>query len=202
MLKHFTERKAVQLIATESRRIDITPHRLSQVHIEIGKYLANEILEEFELENCEIKHSQGIKVGKQLSQEKNIIILDFMRAGVYIGDGLRYIFQNSPYHHIYPERDQGLSEKELKMLYFLKDKIVIIVDSVINTGNTMIPVIQQISNYNPKKIIVTCQVMPFDTAEMLEKRFPDVSFYIFRLSDNKYVGKGITDTGNRLFGTF
>jgi len=201
MLKHFTDKKAVQLIATDSRRTDITPYQLSQVHIEMGKYLAYEILEELDLEDCEIQHPQGIKIGRRLKNEKDVLILDFMRAGVYLGDGLRFIFQTSPYFHITPKRGEGLSEIDLSSLKSLEGKIIILVDSVINTGNTMMPVIEQISKFNPEKIFVTCQVMPYDTAEILEKKYPDVLFFIFRLSYNKYVGKGKTDTGNRLFGT-
>lgn len=201
MLKHFTDKKAVQLIATDSRRTDITPYQLSQVHIEMGKYLAYEILEELELEDCEIQHPQGIKIGKRLKNEKDVIIMDFMRAGVYLGDGLRYVFQRSPYYHISPKRGEGLTETELKSFESIKDRIIILVDSVINTGDTMRPVIVQLSKLDPKKIFVTCQVMPYDTAEILEKEYQEVLFFIFRLSYNKYVGKGKTDTGNRLFGT-
>ena len=200
MLKHYTERKAVKIIATQSRRIDISPYELSQIHIEMGKYLANEILEEIDLAECEIQHPQGIKTGQEIKNEKNILILDFMRAGVYLGDGLRFIFKNSPYFHIYPKRHEGLSKEEINELGRLEERIIILVDSVINTGNTMIPVIEQLIANQPKKIIVTCQVMPYDTADILEKRFKEVNFYIFRLSYNKYVGKGKTDTGNRLFG--
>jgi len=167
----------------------------------MGKYLAYEILEELEMEDCEIQHPQGIKTGKQLKNKKNVIILDFLRAGVYLGDGIRNILQNSPYYHISPKRNEGISEKELSQLPNFKEKSVILVDSVINTAATMIPVIEQIKLQTPRKILVTCQVMPYDTAEMLDNKFPDINFYIFRLSYNKYVGKGKTDTGNRLFGT-
>jgi len=201
MLKHFTDRKAVHLIATESRRIDITPYQLSQVHIEMGKYLAYEILEELELEDCEIQHPQGLKTGKRLKNEKNVLIMDFMRAGVYLGDGLRYIFQNSPYFHVSPKRNEGLPQEDLDSLGSVDGKVIILVDSVINTGNTMRPVIEQLVKFKPRKIFATCQVMPYDTAESLEKEYPEVLFFIFRLSANKYVGKGKTDTGNRLFGT-
>jgi len=44
-------------------------------------------------------------------------------------------------------------------------------------------------------------VMQKKAAEELPAEFPRVRFVTLRVSDNQYVGKGGTDTGNRLFGT-
>jgi len=198
----FTNKKAIQLLATQSRRIDITPWELSSVHVELGKFLVYQIIEEFELEEIKIQHPQGIKIGKKIKNEKDIIILDCIRAGIYMGDGLRHVFQNSPYYHISPNRKEGLDEKEINKLPSLKNKSIILLDSVINTGETMIPIIRQLLNQNPSRIIISCIVIYCDTVKKIEKLFPELSFYFARISTNFYIGKGKTDTGNRLFGTF
>jgi uracil phosphoribosyltransferase len=197
----FTNKKAVQILANQTRRTDITPFALSQSHIDLGKFLAYQICEEINLEECEIAHPQGKKKGVQIAHPQEIIILAFMRAGVYIGESLRTIFQKSPIFHVYPKRDKGLSEKELEELLPIQGKIIILADSVINTGKTIFPSIDQLQQYNPAKIIVTSLVMPDTTAIKIEEMYPNVYFYIARVSTNKYVGKGKTDTGNRLFGT-
>ena len=177
-LKHFTDEKAIQILATKSRRIDITPYELSQTHFEIGKYIGFKILEEFELEVCEINHPQGKREGKRIAFENDIIIISFMRAGVYFGDGIRYIFQNSPYYQMQPIRKIGLTEKELLLLPDIRNKTVILADSVINTGTTMFAVIKQIVEKQPKKLIVTSIVMPDTTAERIQNEFNQVIFYI------------------------
>ena len=202
-LYHFTDKKAIQIIATKSRRTDITPFQLALTHSEMGKFIAYQIAEELTLEGFEISHPQGKAIGKRIQNEKDIIILTFMRAGVYFGDGIRNFLQNSPYYHIYPKRGIGLNESEWSKLDLpsLKGKIVVLVDSVINTGSTMKPVIKWLQKKGIKKIIVACSVMPIDTAEKIEIEFPKVLFYTLRVSKNSYVGKGKTDTGNRLFGT-
>lgn len=199
---HYTEKNATQLLATKSRRIDISPYELSQIHMEIGKFISYELINEIDLEEYEINHPQGIKIGKRISNEKSIIILTFMRAGVYFGEGIRSIFQNAPFYFIAPERGIGFSDIELSKLPSFRDKIVILVDSVINTGGTMFAVIEQIKEQNPKKILVACSVIPDTTVDIISEKYPEIFFYIFRVSTNKYVGKGKTDTGNRLFGTF
>ena len=198
----FTNRKSIQILATQSRRIDITPWELSCVHQEMGKLMAYQIIEEIELEDCEINHPQGKKLGKCIKDEENIIILSLVRAGIYISNGIRYVFQKSPTYHISSNRSEGLSKQEFEKLPSFKDRIVILADSVINTGETIIPIIQQILLMNPKEIIITCLVIFHETAEKLEKLFPDVKFYFARSSTNFYIGKGKIDTGNRLFGIF
>ena len=201
-LYQFTNKNAIQLLATQSRRTDITPYELTAVHLEMGKYLAYQIAEEISLEDCEISHPQGKATGKQIKNENDILIMSFMRAGVYLGDGIRSLFQKSPYYHIYPKRGTGLSEEEWKKLALppLQEKTIILADSVINTGKSMKPIINWLQKKHPKKIIVACSVMPTDTAIMMESAYPDVSIYTIRVSTNSYVGKGKTDTGNRLFG--
>lgn len=203
-IKEFTNKNAIQLLATQSRRTDISPYELSQVHIEMGKYLAFQLMDEIPLEEIEISHPQGKGTGKRIKDEKNILIFAFMRAGVYIGDGIRYLFKNSPYYHINPKRNVGLTEEEWAKLELpdLADKIILLVDSVINTGESMRSVIKWFQVHNSKRIIVVCSVMPIETAKNLESEFPDINFYTIRVSPNSYVGKGKTDTGNRLFGTF
>ncbi|MHA1758143.1 MAG: uracil phosphoribosyltransferase [Promethearchaeota archaeon] len=199
---NFSNKKAIQILATQSRRVDITPWELSCVHQEMGKFMAYQIIEEVDLEDCEINHPQGKKLGKCIKDEENIIILSFIRAGVYVSNGIRFVFQRSPTYYITSDRVHGFNKKELGKLPKLKNKTIILVDSVINTGETIIPVIQQIQSMYPKKIIITCLVIFHETVEKLESLFPNVKFYYARSSTNFYVGKGTIDTGNRLFGTF
>lgn len=55
----------------------------------------------------------------------------------------------------------------------LKDKIVIIVDDGIATGNTLFAAIQMLQNKSPKKIIVAVPVAPYDAAEKIKDKVDD-----------------------------
>lgn len=192
VLKHYTDKNAIQLLSTQSRRMDITPFQLCQIHFELGKYLAYEIAEEFNLEEYDIQHPQGIRKGKKLNEDE-ISILSIIRAGNYASEGIRYVFQNSAYYQTFANIDNIPS---------LKNKSIIIVDSVINTGNTIRPLLNKLLSQNVKKVIVACLVIPKKTAIEIEHEYPDVHFYAARVSENSYVGTGKSDTGNRLFGTY
>lgn len=187
---NFTNKIAAQLLANTSRKSNIDSIELCKNHFEIGKYLAYQILEEFELEEEDIQHVQGIKKGVRLVGQANIAILPLMRAGLYVGEGVRNVFSQSqfiPYD----------GEVNLKNL---KGKTIIIVDSVINTGKSIIEIVEKIITIGVAKIIVVTLVMQKDSIKIAEK-YQDISFYALRVSENKYVGKGGTDTGNRLFNT-
>lgn len=188
-IKEFTNRKAVQLLATQSRRTDISSTDLCKIHFEMGQLLAYEMLEEFELAETEIQHVQGVKTGVELANKSNIIIFALMRAGLYAAEGVRSVFTDSQF---FPVNEIEKTD--------LENKIIIVVDAVINTGKSIEKAIEHLKRCNPQKIYVATLIMQKD-AMYLSEKYSNVYFYALRVSENKYVGKGGTDTGNRLFNT-
>lgn len=201
-LKHFTTRHAVRLLATESRRTDTTPFALSRSHIALGRFVASEMVDDLPLEAREIQHPQGIRQGWQVVDEHKVVIVVLMRAGLYAAEGVREMLPNSRIVHVSSPRGTGLEQSQLDALGPICDRTIILVDSVVNTGASIEPIIIQLRSGNARWIAVLALVTPVPTAERLERDHPDVHFYFARISENSYVGKGSTDTGNRLFGTF
>jgi uracil phosphoribosyltransferase len=199
-LTHFTERHLVQLLATESRRTDTTPHALSRAHVALGRFLAGELVERLGLEPCDIQHPQGVRSGWRVADESSLVVLPFMRAGLYAADGVREVLQNAQVLHVHPGRGVGLSVDELRSFDTLNARATVIVDAVINTGASLEPVLTQLRS-RVNRVHVLALVAPVDTAVRLEKSWPEVEFLFARTSTNQYVGSGTTDTGNRLFGT-
>ena len=85
---------------------------------------------------------------------------------------------------------------------------IIVVDSVINSGKSIERAIkcihQLVERVTPSLSVVTyglAGVIQQEAAERLPLAYPRARFLALRVSENKYVGKGGTDTGNRLFGT-
>ncbi|WMX17173.1 uracil phosphoribosyltransferase [Aureispira sp. CCB-E] len=191
IFNEYTDKKAVQLLATQSRRIDISSLELCTVHLEMGKYLAYEILEELELEETRIQHVQGVKTGMKLKNENEIIIFPLMRAGLYAAEGIRSVIKDSQFAPYSKEEEEKLS---------LENKTIILVDSVINTGKSILKIIDSLNKKSIKKIIVATLILQKDALGLFEK-YESISLYSLRVSENKYTGKGGTDTGNRLFNT-
>ena len=201
-LNHFTDVSACRLLADRTRRSDMDVNDYSESYADLGRFLAMQILNEFELEEYDMQHCEGVRKGVRIRNEDKIGILCLMRAGLYLSQGCRIIFRKSPMHLISPVRDIGLSKAEMEEIKSSELDSIVIVDSVVNTGKTIRPIFAQAKEIGIKRIIVMAGVAPFSQATSIAGDFPDVKFYFGRLSHNSYVGSGTTDTGNRLFGTF
>lgn len=200
-LTHFTDRHLVRLLATQTRRTDITPAELSRSHVDLGRFLAGELVELLDLEPCEIQHPQGVRTGWRLADEREIALVCFLRAGMYVTEGVREVLRSAPLHHVSPRRGVGLSEAELNDLSPFEGRTFVLVDSVVNTGGSLEPVLRQLAERGAGRLVVLTLVGPAPTARRLEADYPDVHLVYARVSENQYTGKGATDTGNRLFGT-
>ena len=200
-LRHFTDVPACRLLADRTRRSDLDTRDYSDAYAELGRFLAHQVLEQFELEEYQIQHCEGPRQGIRIREEERIGIACLMRAGLYLAHGCRTVLRRSPLHLFSPERDKGLCSKELEELASSQLDTLLIVDSVVNTGKTIRPIFTQAKALGIRRVIVLAGVSPFEQGNSIATDYPDVLFYFARLSHNSYVGKGSTDTGNRLFGT-
>ena len=75
------------------------------------------------------------------------------------------------------------------------------IDAVINTGRSLVSVLDGIAEKAPAHLLAVTLVGYRSTVEGLAAERPSVDFIAARLSERSYVGKGGTDTGARLFGT-
>lgn len=191
ILKEYTKKKAAQILATQSRRSDISSLELCNIHFEMGKYLGYEILEEFDLVETQIQHVQGIRTGVKLKDENDIIIFPLMRAGLYAAEGVRSVIKESQFAPYNKEEEEKLN---------LENKTIILVDSVINTGKSILKIIESLYKNPIKRIIIVTLILQKDAMKVFEE-YKNISLYALRISQNKYTGKGGTDTGNRLFNT-
>lgn len=84
---------------------------------------------------------------------------------------------------------------------------VVLVDSGVKSGNTLVEFVQHVRLLRPTiRIVVVAGVVQADS--MTQKSVIDelgyhsaLTIVALRLSDNKFTGKSVTDTGNRLFNT-
>ncbi|WP_292465188.1 uracil phosphoribosyltransferase [Methanolobus sp.] len=187
--------KAVQILSTQSRRADINPVNLKEIHRTLGQLLSYEYVNSLDLHPIEICHVQGLKKGMDIAPHEFTLILTMMRSGLYVADGFREILGS---HSRLEFIDEKTSITQILSKYSLKSINVVIVDSVINTGNSIKKVIDSLPGF--KSLTIVCQVMhsEFAQSEFIDRE--NIHFITCRISQNFYVGSGKTDTGNRLFG--
>ena len=198
MIKDLSNRNIYKILATESRRADLTPNKLANVHKKLGQILSYEILEYIDIEEINIKHVQGIKKSISISKSESFIILVLMRGGLYVAEGLKEILDGK-YKYEFINTDSEIFDTLNKYKNSSNNYNLIIVDSVINTGKSIDKVLDVSNQLNFKRLFITTLVIQ---EKALKKYTSDkIILLTVRVSSNFYIGKGKTDTGNRIFGT-
>ncbi|GLA10103.1 hypothetical protein AnigIFM60653_001488 [Aspergillus niger] len=199
---HSTDTNAAKLLATATRDARISGPLLREAHRRVGYYLSITHLSDLlGLETIQIPHVQGHTTdGFQLFQESRTAIIALMRGGEPMAFGVSDAFPNAMFLHARCAAD--IEETHLK-----DRNAVILVDSVINTGKSVLQMAQHIREINTAiQIAVVAGVVQKEAVSVRSPlhafaREGNFNLVALRLSANKYSGRGSTDTGNRLFST-
>jgi uracil phosphoribosyltransferase len=200
-LTSLNKSKAAQLLADRTRRADLDTADFSSAYEQLGVLLGSALAERLDVEPYDMRHCEGVRKGVRVKNEKSICIIVLLRAGLYLGEGLRIFLRNSPLFLVKTKRGIGMSNEDLESLAKADIDHAVIVDAVVNTGASIIPIFRQLNELGIKQLTVVAGVANVDKATKLAKEYPEVHFLYARLSSNSYVGSRGTDTGNRLFGT-
>lgn len=200
---HTTNRPAAKLLATSMRDANVSGPVLRKAHRRVGLYLATEILTDLiGLEPCPITHVLGhCTSGYRLFHESQVLIVALMRGGEPMAFGINEAFPSAIFLH-------AKEPKDIKPDHLSGLTTVILVDSVINSGKTVVEFVEQIRKLHATiRVVIVAGVVQDQTVGeggTLHKKLgclPGVSLVALRLSETKFTGMGGTDTGNRLFNT-
>ena len=200
---HATNKNAAKLLATQTRDANIAGPALRKAHRRVGWYLATEFLaDRIGLQAYVIPHVQSSKtIGCRLFEEKKTTIVALMRGGEPMAFGVNDAFPLARFVH-------AKDADDLKAHHVQDQRTIVLVDSVVNSGKSIIDFTNRIrSQRSSIQIVVVAGVVQ---AEAVRDGSPLVQAFetcgkrtlvALRLSDNKYTGTGSTDTGNRSFNT-
>lgn len=108
--------------------------------------------------------------------EQNAALLVLERGGRFFGDGVYGGFGGRLYPYN-PSKDA---------LPLIDEKIVVIIDSVINTGKSIEVIIDKLREHNPNvEIVLVTNVIQRKAID----RFKDYLLFAIRVSDNSFIGK-------------
>lgn len=183
----------MRLFVNSTRQADLAGSALADAHREVGRRLAGSLAQNLILEHVAINHVAGVSSGVRVKSGSEPIIMAVMRAGLFLAEGIWSSLPGSSFV-LY---DESISLQSMPA----RERTVVIVDSVINTGRSIREVLRAVRPLEPANIAVAALVAYRSNLEVLVDEFPDVDFHVARMSDRSYVGRGLTDTGARLFGT-
>ncbi|KAL8917035.1 MAG: hypothetical protein Q9208_008210 [Pyrenodesmia sp. 3 TL-2023] len=197
-----SDRTSAKLLMTPTRNAAIGGPALRKAHRRIGWYLATEFVTNvIGLEKYSLPHVLGrATIGYRIAHEPQTLIIALMRGGEPMTMGVSEAFpQAMVVHAKHPD--------EIKRENLQKAHTLIIVDSVVNTGKSMVEFVDYIrKEYAQLPIVLLANVVQDQSVthgalnRILEED-SKVNLVALRLSTTSYVGSGVTDTGNRLFNT-
>ncbi|CAG8135650.1 unnamed protein product [Penicillium olsonii] len=199
-LLHATDCSSAKLLMTPMRDAAVSGPALRDAHSQVGWYLAIEFCSQIlGVEKYHIPHVQGHQTeGFRILHEKDTLIVPLMRGGEPMALGVSKALPLAMFLH-------AKVPAEIRHKHLQDRTTVILVDSVVNTGQSILEFVRHIRqlNFSIRIIVVAgvIQATSISTSMIAQElsRFRRLSFVALRLSKNQFTGKGPTDTGHRLF---
>lgn len=198
-----TNKHAAALLATPMRNAGIAGPDLRKAHHQAGWFLSCEVLTRIiGMEACPISHVLGHETtGSRLLHEHKTVIVAVMRAGDPMASGVSEAFPRASHMH-------ASGPDDIQTRHLRGQRRVTLVDSVVNTGKTLVGFVQKIRSLEAElSFVVVAGVVQSECIEHTHSTYKtlsncgNISLVMLRLSTTKFTGSGTTDTGNRLFST-
>ncbi len=194
MLIDHTADPMIRLLVDVTRRAETHGAALAHAHREVGRALASCVARHVTLEEATIEHVTGTSVGVRIREGEEPIVLAMLRAGLFLAEGVweRFARSSLVLHD---------SRADTPPVLPASNRVVVVVDAVINTGKSLRALLDPLEKLGVKQIVIVALVGYRPTVELLVSEKPHIDVVVARLSDRSFVGRGPTDTGGRLFGT-
>lgn len=177
----------------------------------IGEILGYELSKSLSYSTTNIKTPLG---KKEINlPNKDVVVCSILRAGLPLHQGLLNYFDDaenafiSAYRH-HPNND---AEFEIIVEYFaspsIDDKILLLADPMLATGNSLVAVYEAIKKYgNTKQIHLVSVIGSTDGIEFIKNHFPEnthlwIAAIDDTLNEKGYIVPGLGDAGDLAFGT-
>jgi uracil phosphoribosyltransferase len=139
---------------------------------------------------------------------KKLVLAPILRAGIALAEGMLELIPSARVAHIGLYRDHDTLEA---VEYFFKapkdlaDRLVIVTDPMLATGNSAIAAIERLKARGAHDIRFVCLLSAPEGVAALRKAHPDVPIWTAaldrQLNEKGYIVPGLGDAGDRIYGT-
>ncbi len=144
----------------------------------------------------------------QKLEGKKLVLITIMRAGQGLVDGMLQLVPSARVGHVGLYRDPKTLqavEYYYKVPQQLEDRVVLVCDPMLATGNSAIAALDRLKRSKPGSLRLVCLLACPEGIKALAAAHPDVPIVTAavdeRLNDHGYILPGLGDAGDRLFGT-
>ena len=192
---------------THLRSEDTTTDSFRRLVRELSQMLAYEVTRDLPTENVTIRTPLAQIASPMISGKKQCLV-SILRAGNGMLDGMLELLPAARVGHIVLYRDPATLEPVeyyFKVPEDIADRMVIVVDPMLATGNSAVAAINRLKEYGVTTVKLVCLLAAPEGVRCMLARHPDVMITVAalddHLNDHGYIVPGLGDAGDRIFGT-
>lgn len=197
----------VQHKLTLMRRKETSTASFRRLLREISTLLCYEVTRDLELTMETIETPLQV-VDMPVLEGKKLVFASILRAGNGLLEGMLELVPSARVSHIGVYRDHETLqpvEYYFKAPESLNERLVIVVDPMLATGNSSIAAIEKLKERGAKNIRFLCLLAAPEGIRNFREAHPDVPVYTAsidsHLNEKGYIVPGLGDAGDRMYGT-
>ncbi|SFK00966.1 uracil phosphoribosyltransferase [Methylocapsa palsarum] len=204
---HVVGHPLVQHKLTLMREAGQSTKSFRQLLNEIGMLLCYEVTRDLPLQMIDIE-TPVARTQSPVIAGKKLIFAPILRAGAGFLDGMLDLVPSARVAHIGLYRDPetlAAVEYYFKTPQDLAERLVILMDPMLATGNSANAAIKGLKKRGAKEIRFVCLLAAPEGLANVRHENPDVAIWTAavdeRLNEHGYIVPGLGDAGDRMFGT-
>ena len=189
------------------RRKETRTAEFRQLLREIALLLGYEVTRDLPLTSEDIETPLTKMTAPRL-EGKKMVLISILRAGNGLLEGMLDLIPSARVGHIGLYRDPETLvavEYYFKVARDLSDRLVIVVDPMLATGNSAVAAVTRLKEEGANNIKFVCLLAAPEGIQAFGEAHPDVHIFTAaideRLNDHGYIVPGLGDAGDRLYGT-
>lgn len=176
----------------------------------IGEIMAYELSKTLTYKKLEVQTPLGIK--HTTSIQDDVVLCSILRAGLALHTGFMNFFDDAENGFVSAYRRHGKHGEASEILVeyqaapSFQDKILILIDPMLATGQSLVAVINKLmKEEQPKELHIAVVIAAPEGVHFLEENLPDnVNLWVAtldeKLDDNNYIIPGLGDAGDLAYG--
>ncbi|WP_420859074.1 uracil phosphoribosyltransferase [Marivivens marinus] len=197
----------VQHKLTLMREVDTSTKSFRQLLHEISHLLAYEVTRNLPMTTKTID-TPLCQMDAPTIDGKKLALVSILRAGNGLLDGILDLIPNARVGFVGLYRDEETLQPVkyyFKVPAELEDRLTIVVDPMLATGNSSAAAIDMLKEAGAKNLIFLCLLAAPEGIARMKEAHPDVPIVTAsvddHLNDHGYIVPGLGDAGDRMFGT-
>ncbi len=204
---HLVNHPLIQHKLSIMRDVSTPTAKFRQLLREISLLMAYEVCRDLETKAEDIQ--TPLEKAKMPKLEgKKLCFISILRAGNGLLDGMLDLVPSARVGHVGLYRDPKTLvpiEYYLKLPDQLADRVCVVVDPMLATGNSAAAGVQRIKDSGAKRIKFVCLLAAPEGISAFSDQHDDVPIYTAaidrELNDHGYILPGLGDAGDRMYGT-